>query len=131
MKNILFFLTILLFSCDSPIFKKEPKAEVKIESDSLQDLGSQGIEPSNEVSTNLDSNAPRYWYVSYYSRRKSDNSEWRGYKVIEMNESYFDVYKAIKIIYPSWIDGDYVEIGFFKEVSEKTYVEFNNVESPK
>ena len=133
----LMFVVILLlfsFSCnDSPSdeSKSEPQVEVEQvqESDSAQDFGLEGGEPSDEVSIDLDSNAPRYWYVYYMARRKSDESEWSGYKVIKMNESYFDIYKARKILYPSCVDEDYIGIQFFKEVSEKTYVEFNNKES--
>lgn len=130
-KSILFLLTILLFSCTTPSEKavEEINKEINKENDSVQkqnalDLESIGLNPSDEAPIDLDSPAPRYWYVYYSARRKSDDAEWGGYKVIKMDESYFDIYKARKMLFPSCVDEDYVGIQFFKEVSEKTYVEY-------
>jgi len=140
MKNILltFLLTILLFSCknsSSPLPEKEVAKEVgkPEKNDSVQDQNTDqntfgGLEPSNRSPTELDSNAPRYWYVFFSAHRKNPDSDWKGYEVIRIDESYFDVNKAIHIIYPSVVNEDYIGIEFFKEVSEKTYIEYKSNE---
>lgn len=122
MKNILFLLTILIFSCSDSPKKEEPKKEKpqkEVEEVSQDDYQSPEINYGNSS----------YWYVSYSCRRKSDDAEWRGYEVIKLDETYFDVYEAIKIIYPTYImHEDYCGIDFFKEVTEQTYTEFIKVE---
>lgn len=64
-----------------------------------------------------------YWYVFYTARRKNPDDTWSGYKVIKLDKPYFNVSEAIKIIYPSYTDDDYVGIEFFKEVTERTYID--------
>lgn len=126
MKNILFLLTIiLLFSCSPK--QEDAKVSAKTKPDTSEEVTENASDTfglDEYQDSILDSNSPRYWYVYYTAHRKKDESEWSGYKVIKMNESYFDVNKARMELYPSCVDEDYVGIQFFKEVSEKTYVEY-------
>lgn len=90
--------------------------------DNMNDENSAMVtEPSTTVS---------YWYIYYDVHIVKGDSRYQGWKVISLPTPYFDTYKAVRILVPTFVDEDYVGIQFFKRVPIETYTAFLKDEKP-
>lgn len=120
---ILFFV---MYGLSSPIKKKPRPATYDVPASVLEKTVIQPEFVTSDMNDSTDAvvtkEAVSYWYVYY-----TFNSEYEGYKVVEISKPYFDLSEAITKIRPNYIEKDFVGIQFFKRVPFETYESYKNM----